>query len=110
MTTPLSFTCPLPHSSPSRVLLGHGSGGQLSAELMRDVILPVFRSSILARMDDQAVVEIGSARIAFTTDSFVVKPIFFEGGDIGSLALHGSINDLAVGGAEPLFLEHFHIK
>ena len=55
-------------------------------------------------MDDQAIVEIGGARVAFTTDSFVVKPLFFPGGDIGSLAVHGTVNDLAMGGARPLFL------
>jgi hydrogenase expression/formation protein HypE len=71
---------------------------------MRDVFLSAFRSPILARMDDQAVVEVGGLRLAFTTDSFVVKPLFFRGGDIGSLAVHGTINDLAMGGADPLFL------
>lgn len=100
----LTLTCPVPVLTTSRVLLGHGSGGKLSADLMRDVFLNVFRSPILARLDDQAIVEIGGARIAFTTDSFVVKPLFFRGGNIGSLAVHGTINDLAMGGAEPLFL------
>jgi hydrogenase expression/formation protein HypE len=87
-----------------RVLLGHGSGGRLSAELLRDVFLPLFSNPVLARMDDQAILEIGGSRIAFTTDSFVVKPLFFPGGNIGSLAVHGTINDLAMGGARPLFL------
>ena len=87
-----------------RILLGHGSGGKLSAELLRDVFLPLFRSPVLGRLDDQAVIEIGGVRLAFTTDSFVVKPLFFRGGDIGSLAVHGTINDLAMGGAEPLYL------
>jgi hydrogenase expression/formation protein HypE len=85
-------------------VLGHGSGGRLSAELLRDVFLPVFANPVLDRMDDQAIVEIGGSRIAFTTDSFVVKPLFFPGGDIGSLAVHGTVNDLAMGGARPLFL------
>ena len=80
------------------------SGGKLSADLLRDVFLPVFRSPMLNRLDDQAVVEIGGARLAFTTDSFVVKPLFFRGGDIGSLAVHGTVNDLAMCGAEPLYL------
>jgi hydrogenase expression/formation protein HypE len=100
----LTLTCPTPISTTSRVLLGHGSGGKLSADLMRDIFLNVFQSPILARMDDQAIVNIGSERIAFTTDTFVVKPLFFRGGDIGSLAVHGTINDLAMGGADPLFL------
>jgi len=72
--------------------------------LLRDVFLPFFRSPILNRLDDQAVLEIKGARLAFTTDSFVVKPLFFRGGDIGSLAVHGTVNDLAMGGATPLYL------
>jgi len=96
--------CPLPLPAKDRILLGHGSGGKLSAELLRDVFLPLFRSPALNRLDDQAIVEAAGARLAFTTDSFVVKPLFFRGGDIGSLAVHGTVNDLAMGGAEPLFL------
>ena len=96
--------CPLPIEARDRILLGHGSGGKLSAELLRDVFLPVFRSPVLNRLDDQAVVEAGGARLAFTTDSFVVKPLFFRGGDIGSLAVNGTVNDLAMCGAEPLYL------
>jgi hydrogenase expression/formation protein HypE len=99
-----AFGCPAPLSIRDRVVLGHGSGGRLSAELLRDVFLPVFTNPVLARLDDQATLEIGNTRIAFTTDSFVVKPLFFPGGDIGSLAVHGTINDLAMGGAKPLFL------
>jgi hydrogenase expression/formation protein HypE len=85
-------------------VLGHGSGGRLSAELLRDIFLPHFANPVLDRMDDQAIFELGGARLAFTTDSFVVKPLFFPGGDIGSLAVHGTINDLAMGGARPKFL------
>jgi hydrogenase expression/formation protein HypE len=85
-------------------VLGHGSGGKLTAELIRDVFLPAFRNPILAGMNDQAVVRLNDSRVAFTTDSFVVKPLFFHGGDIGSLAVHGTVNDLAMGGAQPLFL------
>jgi len=104
MAGPLEFTCPVPLPAKDRILLGHGSGGTLSAELLRDVFLPVFHSPILNQLDDQAVVDVNGARLAFTTDSFVVKPIFFQGGDIGSLAVHGTVNDLAMGGATPLFL------
>ena len=86
------------------VLLGHGSGGRLSAELMRDIFLPAFANPILGKLDDQAILDINGTRLAFTTDTFVVKPLFFRGGDIGSLAVHGTINDLAMGGAEPLYL------
>ena len=98
------ITCPTPLPAKDRILLGHGSGGKLSGDLLRDVFLPVFRSRVLARLDDQAILEIGGQRLAFTTDSFVVKPLFFRGGDIGSLAVHGTVNDLAMGGAEPLYL------
>jgi hydrogenase expression/formation protein HypE len=101
---PASFTCPAPLKPTERIVLGHGSGGRLSAELLRDVFLPLFSNPVLDRLDDQAIVEIGGARVAFTTDSFVVKPLFFAGGDIGSLAVHGTVNDLAMGGATPLFL------
>jgi len=86
------------------VLLGHGSGGKLSADLVHDVFLAAFHNPVLDRLDDQAIVSINGLRLAFTTDSFVVKPLFFPGGDIGSLAVHGTVNDLAMGGAQPLFL------
>lgn len=101
---PALLTCPLPLPATDRVLLGHGSGGKLSASLLNEVFLRAFRSPLLARMEDQAILDVGGTRIAFTTDSFVVKPLFFRGGDIGSLAVHGTVNDLAMGGAEPLFL------
>jgi hydrogenase expression/formation protein HypE len=97
-------TCPSPIAAKDTVLLGHGSGGRLSAELMRDIFLPAFANPVLARLEDQAVLEYGGTRLAFTTDSFVVKPLIFRGGDIGSLAVHGTVNDLAMGGARPLAL------
>jgi hydrogenase expression/formation protein HypE len=98
------MVCPVPLPSGELVLLGHGSGGKLSADLIHDVFLAAFDNPILARMDDQAIVSIDGLRLAFTTDTFVVKPLFFPGGDIGSLAVHGTVNDLAMGGAQPLFL------
>ena len=98
------MNCPIPLPVGNRVVLGHGSGGKLTADLIRDVFLPAFRNPILAGMNDQAVVRVNGSRLAFTTDSFVVKPLFFRGGDIGSLAVHGTVNDLAMGGALPLFL------
>jgi hydrogenase expression/formation protein HypE len=98
------MSCPIPVTGRDHVSLGHGSGGKLSAELMRDVFLPAFRNSTLERLEDQAVFPVNNGRMAFTTDSFVVKPLFFPGGDIGSLAVHGTVNDLAMGGAKPLFL------
>jgi hydrogenase expression/formation protein HypE len=104
-------TCPVPKSQYDRILLGHGSGGQLSADLIRRLFVPGFGNDVLAALEDQATVSVGvchngveASRIAFTTDSFVVRPIFFPGGDIGRLAVHGTVNDLAVGGAQPLFL------
>ncbi len=99
-----SFSCPMPLPTGERVLLGHGSGGTLSADLLQKIFLPAFQNPILARLDDQAVLTINGSRLAFTTDSFVVKPLIFAGGDIGSLAVHGTVNDLAMGGARPLFL------
>ncbi|HET8827012.1 MAG TPA: hydrogenase expression/formation protein HypE [Terriglobales bacterium] len=99
-----TLTCPAPLKTRDRILLGHGSGGKLSAELVRDIFLPAFGNPTLAQLNDQAVVQVNGSRLAITTDSFVVKPLFFPGGDIGSLAVHGTINDLAVGGAQPLFL------
>jgi hydrogenase expression/formation protein HypE len=98
------FTCPAPLGAGDRILLGHGSGGKLSAALIRELFLPLFRNPALERLEDQAVLAAGGARLAFTTDSFVVRPLFFRGGDIGSLAVHGTINDLAMGGAMPLAL------
>ena len=98
------LSCPAPLPAKETVLLGHGSGGKLSAELIHDIFLPAFRNSVLERLDDQAIFQIGGARLAFTTDSFVVNPLFFPGGDIGSLAVHGTVNDLAMGGARPLCL------
>ncbi len=103
-TETASFVCPAPLQQRGRIVLGHGSGGRLSAELLHDVFLPIFSNPVLDRMDDQAIVQIGGSRVAFTTDSFVVQPLFFPGGDIGSLAVHGTVNDLAMGGARPLFL------
>ena len=96
--------CPIPIIATDTVLLGHGSGGKLSAELLRNLFLPALANPTLSRLEDQAVLEFAGRRLAFTTDSFVVKPLFFRGGDIGSLAVHGTINDLAVGGARPLAL------
>ena len=99
-----AITCPAPMPAKDTILLGHGSGGTLSADLIRDIFLPAFHNPMLDRLDDQAIVRVNGARLAFTTDSFVVKPLFFPGGDIGSLAVHGTVNDLAMGGARPLFL------
>ncbi len=95
-----------------RILLAHGSGGRLSHDLIRDLFLPQFSAPALAKLDDAAVVEPIAApmkvpdarRLAFTTDSHVVKPLFFNGGDVGRLAVCGTVNDLAMVGATPLYL------
>jgi hydrogenase expression/formation protein HypE len=97
-------SCPLPIFDHQQIVLGHGSGGKLTADLIDQVFLPAFQNPTLNKLDDQAVVTVGGARLAFTTDSFVVTPIFFPGGDIGRLAVHGTVNDLAMSGARPLYL------
>ena len=86
------------------ILLGHGSGGSMMHELIENVFIKHFANSILKEQTDAAVLHVGSTEIAFTTDSFVIDPLFFPGGDIGKLAVCGTVNDLAVSGAEPLYL------
>jgi len=86
------------------VLLGHGSGGKLTADLIRSLFLPAHASPELARLGDAAVVDVGGVRLAFSTDGFVVDPRFFPGSDIGTLSVNGTVNDLAMMGATPLFL------
>ncbi len=90
-----------------RVTLGHGSGGRMSQAIVRDCLLPHLTNPILSQLEDQATLKLcdgPDCRIAFTTDAFVVTPLFFPGGDIGRLAVNGTVNDLAVGGATPLYL------
>lgn len=96
--------CPLPLGAAKTVLLGHGSGGRMTAELLRQYFLPAFSNPALDVLNDQAVLDAQGVRLAFTTDAFVVSPLFFPGGDIGRLAVNGTINDLAMGGAMPLGL------
>lgn len=100
----LGSSCPLPIMHHDQIVLGHGSGGKLSAELLESVFLPAFSNPTLDKLDDQAVLQINGSRLAFTTDSFVVTPIFFPGGDIGRLAINGTVNDLAMSGARPRYL------
>jgi hydrogenase expression/formation protein HypE len=87
-----------------KILLGHGSGGKLMHELIENVFIKKFNNSILNGQTDSAILSVGSADIAFTTDSFVIDPLFFPGGNIGKLAVCGTVNDLAVSGAEPLYI------
>jgi hydrogenase expression/formation protein HypE len=96
--------CPLPLVDAQEILLGHGSGGKLTARLIEELILPAFRNPALELLDDAAVLPVEGGRLAFTTDSFVVTPIFFPGGDIGELAVNGTVNDLAMVGARPRWL------
>lgn len=88
----------------NRILLDHGSGGLATQELITQILLPALYNPLLAELEDSAVIEPFNGRIAYTTDSYVVDPIFFPGGDIGSLAVNGTINDLAMRGARPLYL------
>lgn len=100
---PAGVACPAPIPEDERVILGHGSGGQLSYALLRDVVGPALAAAAPGGpLNDAAVVEVAGARLAFTTDSFVVSPIRFPGGDIGELAVNGTINDLAMMGARPV--------
>ncbi len=107
MIEPVTFgACPVPADDYERVVLGHGSGGILSANLVRDVFLGVFDDPTLRALEDQAVLASApvGARLAVTTDGFVVSPTMFPGGDVGTLAVCGTVNDLAVGGARPKYL------
>ncbi len=104
MEKDFALACPLPITERKHIIMGHGSGGKLTAQLVRDLFLPAFDNEYLRKLDDQAILTAGSARLAFTTDSFVVTPLFFPGGNIGDLAVNGTVNDLAMSGARPLFL------
>ncbi len=101
-----TLSCPAPISNYPNVQLAHGSGGKLMHSLIEKMILPAFGNSILDTRHDGAVLQVGGvgSKLAFTTDSYVVRPIFFPGGDIGKLAVNGTVNDLAMCGARPLFL------
>ena len=98
------LVCPAPHVTSDRVQLGHGSGGKMSAALLRERFLPHFANPALLRLGDGAVVPVGASEIVVSTDTFVVSPLEFPGGNIGSLAVHGTVNDVAMMGARPLYL------
>ena len=104
ISSALLGTCPLPISDYREIVLAHGSGGKLSQQLIRTIVLPQFRNELLEPLHDGAIFPLGGVRLAFSTDSFVVSPIFFPGGDIGRLAVHGTVNDIAMCGARPLYL------
>jgi len=101
---PESFSCPRPHRDHETIQLGHGSGGSMSSELISNLFVAAFDNEVLNRLDDQATLHIGGATLSFSTDSFVVDPIFFPGGDIGDLAVNGTVNDICMNGARPLYL------
>jgi len=103
---PENWSCPLPLRDHPTIVMGHGGGGRLSAELVEHLFLPAFggAGTVLAQLGDAAVVQAGGARLAFSTDSFVVRPRFFPGGNLGDLAVNGTVNDVAMTGATPLFL------
>ena len=100
----LTASCPLPITDYQEIVLAHGSGGKLSHQLISKIIAPQFANELLAPLHDGAVFSLGNKRLAFSTDSYVVSPIFFPGGDIGKLAVHGTVNDLAMCGAEARYL------
>jgi hydrogenase expression/formation protein HypE len=99
-----SWTCPLPLRDYPRIVMGHGGGGKLSAELIENLFLPAFQNQELSALADSSVLSVPPGRLAFSTDSYVVHPLFFPGGSIGDLAVHGTVNDLAMSGARPLYL------
>lgn len=105
----LGWTCPLPLQNYPTIVMGHGAGGQMMADLIAHLFAPAFRNEWLEQLGDSAVLALAqepgqTPGIAFTTDSFVVSPLFFPGGSIGELAVNGTVNDLAMRGARPLFL------
>ncbi len=119
MTNTLNFenwVCPLPLQNHPTIIMGHGGGGKLSAELVEHLFLPAFKNETLENLGDSAVLDLTSKiqnpkskiqnlpRLSFSTDSFVIRPLFFPGGNIGDLAINGTVNDIAMSGAQPLYL------
>jgi hydrogenase expression/formation protein HypE len=98
------WSCPLPLVGYPTIVMGHGGGGKLGNELVEHLFLPAFRNPALENLGDAALLDVQAGKIAMSTDSFVVQPLFFPGGNIGELAVNGTVNDLAVSGAVPRFL------
>ncbi|MBL8163396.1 MAG: hydrogenase expression/formation protein HypE [Anaerolineae bacterium] len=98
------WVCPMPLRDYPQIVMGHGGGGKLSQELVEHLFLPAFQNDALASLADGAALSIGGVRLAFSTDSYVVRPLFFPGGSIADLAVNGTVNDLSMLGAQPLFL------
>ena len=99
-----NWSCPLPLVGYPSIVMGHGGGGKLGNELVEHLFLPAFRNPALENLGDAALIDLPAGRLAMSTDSFVVQPLFFPGGSIGELAVNGTVNDLAVSGADPRFL------
>ncbi len=104
MENEINLQCPVPIQGHDRIQMGHGGGGKLSQQLIESIFVPLFSNAALLARHDGAVFEAGGQRIAFSTDSYVVRPLFFPGGNIGDLAVNGTVNDLAMCGARPLAL------
>lgn len=100
----LNFACPLPITDYKKIVMAHGGGGKLTQQLIQKLFVPLFNNEFLGALHDGAILRLNGTRFAFSTDSYVVQPIFFPGGDIGKLAINGTVNDLAMCGAEPLFI------
>ena len=99
-----SWSCPLPLRNHPAIVMGHGGGGKLSAELVEHLFVPAFQNDALANLGDSSVVGLAGGRWAMSTDSYVIQPLFFPGGNIGELAIHGTVNDISMSGAKPLYL------
>jgi hydrogenase expression/formation protein HypE len=98
------FVCPLPMTEYKNILLAHGGGGTISHQLIKNMFVSQFKNKLLEPLHDGATFSIDGAKCAFSTDSYVINPIFFPGGDIGKLAVNGTVNDLSMCGARPLYL------
>lgn len=98
------WVCPMPLRDYDTIIMGHGGGGKLSAELVEHLFLPAFGNPALNSLGDSSVIDLNGQRLAFSTDSFVVQPLFFPGGTIGELAVNGTVNDIAMSGARPQYL------
>src|SRR5215472_15607833 len=104
MTADLTANCPMPLNDHPQVMLAHGGGGRLMDQLIAKMFAPAFANPWLAQRHDGALLDLEERRLAFTTDSYVVHPLFFPGGDIGTLAINGTVNDLVMCGARPRYL------
>ena len=103
-TNSFNLSCPVPRVADDRIVLAHGGGGRLTHQLIEKIFIPAFSNAALEQRHDGAIISVNGSRLAFTTDSFVVRPLIFPGGNLGDLAINGTVNDLAMCGARPLYL------